>query len=131
MGVFRDLNFQICPNHHTLITSDKVLKSVLPFDLILFMLVKRGSESLHPFSALLWCSHARYSRSQDMDQPVGRWVACGMYREAQSMATELEAVWQRMSHCLGHSAKDERYYGACQKGCTGKSSLGLLDQRLR
>lgn len=59
VSVFRALNCQIRPNHHTLCASNKVLKSMLPFDLILSTLQQRMPRCLSHGMKEQGCYRAR------------------------------------------------------------------------
>lgn len=134
VGVFRDVNCQICPNHHTLITWNKVLKSVLPFDLTLPMpqLWNRNQTTATPHSAAVVQSHVQIQQVLRCESACrvmgGLWEAPW---SIMSLAPELEAEQQRMLPSLSHGAKEEGCYRAHQKGCTGKAAWELLDQSFR
>lgn len=105
--------------------SYEMLKSVLPFDLILSMpQLGYMIRQLPPLVAVLWC-RVTHKINTGVNEPAGRPVAHG---------THHRAGWkqcQRMLHCLSHRAKEEGCYRAHQEGCNAKSSLGLLDQHSR
>lgn len=119
VGVFHDVNCQICPNHHTLVTSNKVLKSVLPFDLTLPMpqLWNRNQTTSTPHSAAVVQSHVQ------IQQVLRCESACRV------MGGPWEALWSQEP---GPRAGSRRAEDAAQSQpwCKGRGVLQGSPERL-